>query len=621
MEVTKHKSKKTAATSTSQRIKILFNRLPRYVIIIAVVFLVSMTISCATKKTSSDSENCCSRPGEYSGYSEAIYADEYNVSSQYIEMRDGVKLAIDICRPVDSITGKVVEEPLPVLWMHTPYNRRYNGNYEDMTVECYAGMAAKLVKYGYVVATVDFRGLYGSYGHNENYNRGEWVGAARNDAYDITEWLAVQPWSDGNIGMWGCSATGGSQMQAATTAPPHLKAMFPMSFEFDVYDFRVAGGMSSSWRPWQKPDGVLTPQQGRDAMAAPVDGDTDSTLLKQAIAEHEGNIENTGYVPYRDSYSTTLTDEDAKQWWMHSSPSNYLEEINASGIAMYMAVNWDEGNTKPGPFLAMNNFTVPRKLIIGPGVHCDWYTSIKVTGFDILVEELRFFDYWLKGIDNGIMDEDPVYYFTYNAPEGLEWQSAASWPLPQEKRVDFYLGEGSLSKTKLAEPEKDVTTISYDFRPNTTTKGALIYETEMLSKDVQVTGHPTIDLWVSSTASDGDFVATIQDVAPDGTLTSYNVQGQLRASMRKLATPPYDKLGLPYHSCNENDVTPLVPGEPTELIFSILPISMVFKAGHKIQLAISFAGRGTPHLDPAPEVTIYRDKNHQSVLTLPIIDL
>lgn len=597
--------------------KIHINPLTRFMVILSGVFLV---FSCANKTTTSDCDDCISEPGKYAGYSDPIYSDEYDLSSQYVEMRNGVKLAIDICRPIDTLTGKVVEEPLPVLWMHTPYNRRYNGTKDRLTVEDYAGTAANLIKYGYVVATVDFCGLHGSFGHNENFNRGEWISAARTDAYDITEWLAVQPWSDGNIGMWGCSATGGSQMQAATTAPPHLKAIFPMSFEFDVYDFRAAGGMSTTYRPWPQPNDGLTAQQRRDLMAAPVDGDTDSTLLKQAIAEHEGTIESLGDIPYRDSYSTNLTDEASKQWWMISSPSNYLEEINASGIAMYMAVNWDEGNTKPGPFFALNNFTVPRKLIIGHGVHCDWSTSIQMTGFDVLIEELRFFDYWLKGIDNGIMDEDPIYYFTYNAPEGEEWQSAKAWPLPEEKRLDFYLGEGLLS-SEPSESGKDVTTTSYDFRPNTTTKGALIYETEVLSEDVQITGHPTINLWVSSTATDGDFVATIQDVAPDGTLTSYNMQGQLRASMRKMAEPPYNKLGLPYHSCNEADVTPLVPHEPTQLEFSILPISMIFKAGHKIQLAISFSGRGTPRLNPAPEVTIYRDKTHQSVLTLPIVEL
>ncbi len=580
-----------------------------------VAVLVAFSVSCVN-------ETKVSRQGEYSGYSEIKYADDYHLSSQYIEMRDGVKLAIDIYRPVDSITGKVVEEPLPVLWMHTPYNRRYiDDTMERMTVECYAGEGVRLIKYGYVVATVDYRGLYASFGHNENYNRGQWIGAARADAYDVTEWLAAQPWSNGNIGMWGCSATGGSQMQAATAASPHLKAIFPMSFEFDVYDFRAAGGISSSWRPWQQPDGGLSAQQKRDLMAAPVDGDTDSTLLKQAIAEHAGNIENIGYVPFRDSYSTTLTDEDSKQWWMKSSPSNYLEKINASGVAMYMAVNWNEGNTKPGPFFAFNNFTVPRKLIIGPGVHCDWFTSIKTTGFDILAEELRFFDYWLKGIDNGIMDEDPVYYYTYNAPQGLEWQSAPTWPLPEEKRMDFYLGEGALSNTVPLGSGSDTTTVTYDFMPGVlNSPGALIYETAPLSKEIQVTGHPTVNLWVSSTASDGDFVVTIQDVAPDGSVSSYNVQGQLRASMRKLAEPPYNNLGLPYQSFMEADVLPLIPGEPTELVFKILPISMIFKEDHKIQLAISFYARGTERSEVRQDVTIYRDATRRSFVTLPIIE-
>jgi len=247
----------------------------------------------------SNSMNKVSMPGKYSGYSQAIYSDEYSLSSEYIEMRDGTKLAIDICRPIDKVSGKVVTDPLPVLWMHTPYNRRYNENSKQkMTVECYAGTAARLIKYGYVVATVDFRGLFGSFGHNQGYNRGEWISSARNDAYDVAEWLAKQPWSNGNIGMWGCSATGGSQIQAATNASPHLKAIFPMSFEFDVYDFRVPGGITGARggvRP-QRP-GDPTPQEFRDALAATVDSDKDSSLLKKAILEHKGTIESEGYLP------------------------------------------------------------------------------------------------------------------------------------------------------------------------------------------------------------------------------------------------------------------------------------------------------------------------------------
>ena len=133
-------------------------------------------------------------------------------------------------------------EKLPVVWMHTPYNRRtYRGG---VAAETYPGFALRLVQHGYVVAVVDFRGVYASFGQNRAYNRGEWLDAARMDAYDITEWFAKQPWSNGQIGMWGCSATGGSQMQAATTAPPSLKAIFPMSGEFDAYSFQVNGGVA-----------------------------------------------------------------------------------------------------------------------------------------------------------------------------------------------------------------------------------------------------------------------------------------------------------------------------------------------------------------------------------------
>jgi putative CocE/NonD family hydrolase len=561
-----------------------------------------------------------SKPGRYAGYSKPVYSNNYRLSSQYIEMHDGVKLAIDICRPIDTLTGKVVDEPLPVLWMHTPYNRRYNNSKEKMTVDCYAGTASQLVKYGYVVATVDFRGTYASFGHNEGYNRGEWTSAARTDAYDITEWLAAQPWSNGNIGMWGCSATGGSQMQAVTEASPHLKAIFPMSFEFDVYDFRVMGGIIGA-RGVDRPrnPGDPMPHELRDAMAAPVDTDKDSLLLKQAKVDHRGAIENEGILPYRDSYSTEFTDEASKQWWIKSSPSTYLNKINSSGVAMYMAVNWDEGNTKPGPFFAFNNFTVPRKLIIGPGVHCDWFTSMNLTGFDIVTEELRFFDYWLKGIDNGIMDEDPVYYYTYNAPKGEEWRSSNTWPLAEEQRVKFYLGKASLeSKEPETNNSKSMTTVNYDYRSEKK-EGILIYETAPLNEDVQVTGHPEMNLWVSSTATDGDFIATLKDVAPDGKIESYNVYGQLRASMRKPAKPPYDYLGLPWHSFLEADALPLKPGEPAQLAFPILPISMIFKAGHKIRLEISFATRGTQKVDPAPEVTVYHDSQYPSCLTLPLI--
>jgi putative CocE/NonD family hydrolase len=562
-------------------------------------------------------DGAVSKPGEYSGFGDKIY-DRYRITSQYVAVRDGTKLAVDLLRPLDK-DGKIVETPLPVLFMHTPYNRRYfpaGGTGDGTSGESYPGFAARLVPYGYVVAIADFRGVYASYGTNQAYNRGEWVDAARLDAYDLIEWLAMQPWSTGSVGMWGCSATGGSQMQAITTAPPHLKAIFPMSCEFDVYPFGVPGGMSPpKGMDTKAPPGGSSAAQ-RDATAVAVDGDTGMTQLRAAIAEHANGVENPGYVPFRDSTAQNIPEK----WWIKSSPHTYLDMIDQSGIPLYVAANWDEAATKYGAFFTFKNVKNPAKLIVGPSTHCAWAMVQSMTGFDISVEEHRFFDHWLKGVENNVMYEDAVYYYTYNESKDRLWRSAPTWPLPNEKRTPYYLGAKTLTLTAPTESDAhDEAKVDYTATA-TNLAGGLVYETEALTKDVRVTGHPSIELWAASSASDGDFIATLFDVAPDGAATTYNIQGRLRASLRKEADPPYDNLGLPWHPMNEADVQPLTPGEPTLLRFDLYPISILFKSGHRIRLVLTFADTMTARLNPVPTAMIYRDAMHQSAITLPIIE-
>jgi predicted acyl esterase len=561
-----------------------------------------------------------SKPGQYKGYSDAVYANGFALSSQYVEVRDGTKLAVDLYRPKKE-DGSVVDTPLPVVWMHTPYNRRYFSSAttgRGLAGETYPGAAARLIEYGYVVAIADFRGVYASYGTNVAYNRGEWIDAAHWDAYDITEWLAVQPWSTGKVGMWGCSATGGSQLQAASTAPPHLKAIFPMSCEFDVYPFGVFGGVSApKGTPTSAPP-MPTSAADRDPMAEPVDGDADKSQLTAAIAQHATGIENVGYAPFRDSTAENVPE----QWWIKSSPHTYLEQIKASGVAIYLAANWDEATTKYGAFFTFNNVMNPVKLLVGPGTHCAWFSVQNETGFDIATEELRFFDYWLKGIENGVMSEPPVYYYTYNASADKMWKSSDKWPLMRERRTSYYLGG---SKTLGIVPPSGVDTrdeikVDYDTTPDNILEKGLVYESPDLSVDIQITGHPTVDLWVSSTATDGDFVATLQDVAPDGTAKSYNTYGRLRASLRKEDTAPYNNLNLPWHRGNAEDAVPLVANEPTQIKFDLLPLSMIFRKNHRIRLVLTFsAGKATPPVDPVPMITLYRDAMHRSVISLPVI--
>ncbi len=561
-----------------------------------------------------------SKPGEYKGYSEKKYSKEFALSSQYVEVRDGTKLAVDLYRPKNE-DGSVVEDPLPVVWMHTPYNRRYfesPGVTKGLSGETYPGFAARLIEYGYVVAIVDFRGLYASYGTNLGYNRGEWVEAAHWDAYDITEWLAKQPWSTGKIGMWGCSATGGSQLQAATTAPPHLKAIFPMSCEFDAYPFGVFGGVSPPKGMATSAPPATTSPEMRDAIAEPVDDDADKAQLEAAIAQHANGKDNAGYVPFRDSTAENIPEK----WWIKSSPSTYLEQLNASGIAVYLAANWDEATTKYGSFFTFNNLTTPKKLLVGPGTHCAW-TSVKTTtGFDLVVEELRWFDYWLKDIKNGVMDEPPVYFYTYNASAEKTWAAVDAWPHPRERRATYFLG--GLKTLSVVGPSAidahDETTTLYDVTPETLADKGLYYETPDLGVDLQVTGHVTVDLWIKSTATDGDFVATLQDWAPDGTVVSYNTYGRLRASLRKEGTAPYNNLKLPFHPSNEADAAPLVANEPTQLKFDLLPISTIFRKNHRIRLVLTFsAGAATPQINPAPQITVMRDAMHRSSISLPLI--
>jgi len=156
-----------------------------------------------------------------------------------------------------------------------------------------------------------------------------------------------------------------------------------------------------------------------------------------------------------------------------------------------------------------------------------------------------------------------VYYYTYNAPAGKEWQASKSWPLPNEKRVKFFLNDKALLKNKPTNTEaKDTTTVDYSITPETRAQKGLVYATEPLAKDTQMTGHPVINLWVSSTATDGDFFATLERRRADGSVKSYNMDGRLRAAHRAIHKPPYNNLGLPWHRGNEADMQPLVPASP-----------------------------------------------------------
>jgi predicted acyl esterase len=553
-----------------------------------------------------------SKPGQYAGYSPAKY-DGYVRTSFYVRMRDGTKLAVDLFRPTDH--GILASERLPVVWMHDPYNRRSTRG--RPTAEVSPGFALELVKYGYNVAVVDYRGLFASYGTNKVYNVGEFAPPATTDAYDMTEWFAGQPWSNGRIGMWGCSAPGASQMQAATTLPPSLKAIFPMSSAFDLYSTFVVGGVTLPR--------YLTPEMAdrtvRDATAAPVDGPDGPAELAEAIAQHKGNIDAPDVAigksaPFRDSRAAEL---GGVEFWK-LDPSTYQQELKDGHFGVYATSTWAEAGTRIAAFQTFANLPKGRvKLLVGPGGHCGWSEVDHDTGFSILTEELRFFDYWLKGKQNGVMDESPVTYFTYNAPRETAWRTASTWPLPNEVRTKFYLDSGHLDLRQPIVNGRQATAMTPAPEANHAhvgiQAGGLTFETSPLERDTEVTGHPVIDLWIETSAPDTDVLATLYDAAPDGSTRTYQMFGRLRASNRALAQAPYNNLGLPWHSFRAQDARPLEAGKPTELQFDMLPMSYIIPKGHRIRLTVTFADPSGGQTSPVTVLT----GSGLSSLTLPLI--
>lgn len=583
-----------------------------------------------------------SKFGEYKGFSQEVY-DSWVRRSLYLTVRDGVRLAADVILPAKN--GEVTQEALPVIWTHNRYRR---ATIRDGVVRSTADspLSQHLIRHGYVMVNVDVRGSGASFGRWD----GIFTKEETKDAYEITEWIASQPWCDGNVGMAGGSYLGITQLMTASTHPPHLKAIFPVVALFDIYPVQYPGGVffDDFIRTWSELTKFLDLQPG----VVPVDGDEDGLLLKQAIAEHASSrslIDIFTPLKFRNSKDDYTGAFPYKEW----HPAGFIDEISQSGVPMYLFCGWFDSFTRDG-FLMYRNFDVPKKIAMGAWSHSPKDPDIQKEEFGILLTEYhRWFDYWLKGIDNGIMDEPPIYYHVMNAHKDNEWRSAHKWPLVEEQRIKYYFREGpsqSVSSVNdglldVNPPEvstgEDNYTVDYsttmgkttrwdnavgggfgypDITPND--KKALTYTTQILDKDVEITGHPEVRLWISSTAEDGDFFAYLEEVDAEG-VSHYISEGTLKASHRALHDPPYDKLSLPYHRSYEEDVVDLVPGERTELRFDLHPTSNVFNAGHRIRLTIACADKdnaATLELSPPPTVTVYRNGEHRSYVILPVID-
>jgi uncharacterized protein len=572
-----------------------------------------------------------SRPGEYRGYSEKIYTEVVR-ASQYIYIR-GNNLAIDIYRPAKD--GVAVEEPYPAIIQNKRYQRR--GAFTDLN------LINDWVEHGYIVAVLDPRGAGASFGHRD----GEWSWEEALDAREVIEWLAARPYCNGKVGMWGFSYMANIQFIVAATRPPHLIAIIPHQDDIDQY-FRCPNGVV--WTPRESPQAGQKPLDLAGLKAEPpqmVDADPSGIMLSQAAAEHAANIySDQSWVPgktFRNQYNSEIRNMN----FIAQSAITYQEDIKASGVAIYGIGAWFDSGVAQG--LAAWKLW-GGKVIIGPWSHRTPMDDI------IKVEHLRWFDYHLKGIQNGVKDEPPIYYYTFNAPAGREWQTTSQWPLPEQKMMKYYfdgartntsasVNDGSLvAFSPVVSNARDKYTVDYSvkvfeengaelFKENTRTwngdmekstdsKG-LTFTSAPLKENTLITGIPVIHFWASSTSKDGYFFAFLEEIDGQTNVSHYLTNGMIKASCGALSIQqPWSSLGMPYHRCYDVDSQPLVPGEPAELVFDFYPISYVFRRGNRVRVTVtcSFQSLYSGMIEnPPSQINVYREAGHASYIELPLI--
>ena len=348
---------------------------------------------------------------EYEGYSEEIY-DGYSCTSQYFTLYDGCKIAVDIYRPTKN--GVLHEEKLPIIWCATQYKRseiKPDGTKTNLEESAelwfYPGVPQKLIRYGYIIAVVDMRGTGASYGNGGlcTITLQEYY-----DLYDLNEMLAALPYTNGKTGMFGMSYLGSMQWLCALTCPPSLKCIVPNVAPMEDPYLRTNGIDNYAWTHnvdeglYDK--NVLHP-------AAPVDEDTDGSMLREAIEMHKNNPSAV-----RERYAATHFDDfmpyyGTKVMW-EAFKGNFIHNIKNSDVACYI-IEGLRDLLMTDCFDWYCTLTGPKRMAVGPWVHDG--SKYSHEPYNFITEHLRWYDYWLKGIDNGIMDEDPLIMYNYGSNE------------------------------------------------------------------------------------------------------------------------------------------------------------------------------------------------------------
>lgn len=552
------------------------------------------------------------------------------------KMRDGTVLRADIYRPE-------AEGTFPVLLQRTPYDKRNE-----------RGFGVRAAARGYVVVVQDVRGRYTS--------DGDWYPFKNesNDGYDTVEWVASLPYSNGKVGMFGGSYVGATQMLTAIAHPPHLAAICPVVTASNYHDgWTYQGGAFEQWFNQSWTSGLA-----QDTLDRWVRNNTNAMegIWKTPLADYplvnapsttdRASLHRT-LAPYYDDW---LAHPNYDEYWKRWSIEEHFADINVPilTIAAWYDIFLGGSLRNYMGMKAHGGSDAARKgqrLLVMIGGHAG--SGRKIGDLDFgptaAFEEddviLAWYDFILKGVNNEFASPKPVKLFVLGADE---WRQENDWPLPNAKPTKYYLhsggkansvkGDGGLTAVNgkaepvdhyTYNPENPAPTIGgplccdaphlkpgpRDQRPVEARDDVLIYQTPVLTQDLEVTGPVTLELFASSSAVDTDYLGKLVDVWPDGFAQNLT-EGIIRAKYRDSQEKP----------------TLMNPDQIYKFNIDLWATSNVFKKGHRLRLEISSsnfprfdrnmntgedaasARKGMPSTN-----SIYHDAEHPSALILPIV--
>ena len=561
-----------------------------------------------------------------------------------VKMRDGKTLCVDIYRP--DMKGKfpallaiaphnkefqTPEFAKGAQWSQPAWSRMWFGGAEG-------GDTDYLVSRGYVHVCGQMRGA----GKSEGGGSMEW------DYYDLIEWIAAQPWCDGNVGMIGISAFGGAQFNAAVQQPPHLKAIFPYDSmgaygEWHFRDF-YPGGVIHTMLFLLESCNVVHLNRGMPG-ALPLDMER---KWKEAIA-------NPDYMMYPNIFNVLVEKGQAMPLYFQTliDPFDTDEIVEQSEkrfkkvrIPAYTGAGWYAYTYKlhlQGSQQWYQNIEVPKKLLFSGPAHLE-------RPFHSFHDEiLRWYDHWLKGKDTGVMDEPPVKIWVMGENR---WRYADDWPLPETQWSKLYLNSwerlrpqpfAAGARDARAEPDTFV-----QMPPTQTNRiQRLRYMTDPLPEDTLVIGPMALYLYAAIDQDDTNWIVILKDVGPDPSVRTARTgevevpdtlhereltRGWLKASHRAV-DPKRSKPWKPWHPLTRKACKPVTPGEITEYAIEILSTANLFKAGHRICIDITSMDMPTGtagshdveyipyHICSSKTVVhkIHHNETYPSHLVLPVI--